>query len=79
MNYPNLQFTTTIMQGIIIAEVEDMEEKDAKEFMEKNFHNSEWWASGDYADDPNKKPSKQHLDQLERIKNRAKEAGVKLS
>lgn len=56
-----------------------MEKKDAKEFMEKNFHNSEWWASGDYADDPNKKPSKQHLDQLERIKNRAKEAGVKLS
>ncbi|MBO5371107.1 MAG: hypothetical protein J6A75_00125 [Lachnospiraceae bacterium] len=56
-----------------------MEKKNAKEFMEKNFHNPKWWASGDYADDPNKKPSKQHTDQLERIKNRAKEAGVKLS
>lgn len=51
----------------------------AKEFMEKKFHNADWWTSGEYADDPNKKPSKQHIDQLERIKNRAKEAGVKLS
>lgn len=53
-------------------------EKRLEEF-EKKKNNVEWWTSGEYADDPNKKPSKQHLDQLERIKQRARAAGVNIA
>ena len=55
-----------------------MENKErAKEFMAKKFHNPDWWTSGEYADDPNKKPSKQHLDSLNTILQRAKEIRAK--
>ena len=50
--------------------------ENAKDFMERKFHNPDWWTSGEYADDPNKKPSKQHEDSLKRIVERAKKAGV---
>lgn len=57
-----------------------MEKKEkAKEFMEKKFHNADWWTSGEYADDPNKKPSKQYQDGLNRIVQRAKAAGVNVT
>lgn len=57
-----------------------MEKKEkAKEFMEKKFHNVDWWTSGEYADDPNKKPSKQFQDELNRIVQRAKAAGVNVT
>lgn len=55
-----------------------MENKErAKEFMEKKFHNPDWWTSGEYADAPNKKSSKQHLDSLNTILQRAKEIRAK--
>lgn len=57
-----------------------MEKKyDTKEFMEKKFHNADWWTSGEYADDQNKKPSKQYQDGLNRIIQRAKAAGVNVA
>lgn len=52
-------------------------EKRLKEF-DKKKNNVEWWTSGEYADSPEKKPSKQHLDQLEQIKQRARAAGVNI-
>lgn len=55
-----------------------MEKTNEKDFMENKFHNPEWWDNANYADDPNKKPSKQYLEQLKKIMNRAKKAGVKL-